>query len=289
MQDLANQLNELCEKEPFSTTWWIKDLRTGEIIDRDGDKVVPSASTRKISIMLATLNQVNEGKLSLDDPFVIEERYQDRANGAFQYLKPGLKITLYDAIVMMIIVSDNTCTGMISERVGLDNVNAYCKQVGMKGTTHRFGKPPTHATELNHPIEASNSTTAADSGYVLDLLIRGTNDSAAASELGLSTELCQLGVQIMSWQMLTSKLPALLPPEASVAHKTGTGRRMANDAGIVFENGEPRFVISVYVDGAPREQPDGPNGQTAAKMHVARLCRTAWDALVAVRTGAPAD
>jgi beta-lactamase class A len=254
MQEMTEKLNQLCDEQPFSTTWWVKDLRSGEIAHRDGDKVVPSASTRKISIMLATLNQVNEGKRSLDEPFIIEEQYQKNANGAFQYLKPGLHITLYDAIVMMIIVSDNTCTGMIADRVGIDNINAYCKKVGMKGTTHRFTVPPTHATELNHPIEASNSTTAADSGHVLDLLITGTKDESAASQLGLTPELCQLGVDIMSWQILTSKLPAQLPPEASVAHKTGTGRRMANDAGIIFENGEPRFVMSVYVDGAPPQQ-----------------------------------
>jgi beta-lactamase class A len=281
MRELAEQLNKLCDEQPFETYWYVKDLRTGEELDRDGDIVVSSASTRKISIMLATLKQVNDGTLGLDDSFVIEEKYQVRANGAFQYLRPGLEITLYDGIVMMIMVSDNTCTGKIVDIVGLDNINQYCTSIGMKNATHRFNVPPTYKTPLDHPPEATNTTTANDVGHMLSLLIAGTSDLETAARLGLSTELCQLAVEIMIWQMFTAMLPAQLPPEASVAHKTGTGRRMANDAGIIFEKGEPRYVMAVYVDGTPREQRDGPNGQTAAKAHVARLCRTTWDAIVA--------
>lgn len=281
MDELTCRLNELCEEQPFITTWYVKDLCTGKESDRDGDAVISSASTRKISIMMATLNQVNLGKLSLDDPFLIEEKYQNNRSGCFCHLRPGFTIQLYDAIVMMIIASDNTCTGKIVDLVGIDQVNAYCKSIGMQNTAHRFNVPPTATTPLDHPPEATNTTSAADVGRMLDLVARGTQDAEAAEKLGCTPELCRMAVDIMSKQLYSEELPALLPPEASMAHKTGTGRRMANDAGIVFKNGEPRFVLAVYIDGAPREQRDGPNGQTAAKAHGARLCRTCWDALVA--------
>jgi len=181
----------------------------------------------------------------------------------------------------MIIVSDNTCTGKIVDLVGIDQVNAYCKSIGMKNTTHRFNVPPTATTPLDHPPEATNTTSAADVGKMLDLIIRGTEDEAAATKLGVTPDLCRMAVDIMCKQLYTEELAAQLPPEASVASKSGTGRRMANDAGIIFKNGEPRYVMTVYIDGAPREQRDGSNGQTAAKAHGARLCRTVWDALVA--------
>lgn len=287
MQKLAKTLNELCDAQPFTTTWYIKDLRTGLEADLDGDVIMNSASTRKISIMMAALKAVNDGRLSLDDPFVIEEKYQSAAlnqtGGCFQHLRPGFSVQLFDAIMMMIIVSDNTCTGKIVDLLGLDEINAFCRSVGMLGTTHRFNVPVLHdqtpADDI--PVDATNTTTAADAGRLLDLIIRGTCDQDAASTLGCTSELCQMAVNIMRQQRMTQKIPALLPPEASVAHKTGTGQTMANDAGIVFENGEPRFVLAVYVDGAPREKRDGPSGQTAAKRHVATLSRACWDALVA--------
>lgn len=291
MQKLTSRLNEICKEQPFTITWYVKDLRAGKEADRDGDKVMPSASTRKISIMLAALNQVHKGNLSLDTPFLIDEAAQSivsNGGGPFKHFKPGFTITLYDAMVMMTILSDNTSTGRIVDAVGLEQINAYCQSAGMTSTTHRFNVPPTASTPLDHPIEATNSTTAADVGRLLDRVITGTNDLAVAESIGLSPDLCQLAIDIMSWQLLKEKMPALLPPEASVAHKTGKGRRNANDAGVIFENGEPRYVMAIYLDGAPMEQRDGTDGQTAANAVLARLCRVTWNALVGAKSTAAA-
>src|SRR6266404_3091591 len=139
MQDLVKNLNALCDAVPFQASWYLKDLATGARADRLGDVPVPSASTRKISIMMAALSAVHAGKLALDQKVTIEARYQDNDSGTFQHLTPGFWITLRDALVMMIIVSDNTCTGLVVDLVGLENVQRYCDGVGMTGTMHRFG------------------------------------------------------------------------------------------------------------------------------------------------------
>src|SRR5262249_61432043 len=109
---------------------------------RHGHVVVPSASTRKIAIMMTALKAVHEGKLALDQPVTIQAKYQDNDSGCFQHLQPGFTIQLRDALVMMIIVSDNTCTGTVVDVVGLDAINALSQAVGMRGTTHRYGIPP---------------------------------------------------------------------------------------------------------------------------------------------------
>src|SRR5262249_18584261 len=129
MRDLARRLNDLCDPLPFQTTWFLKDLATGARADRRGDVPVPSASTRKISIMMAALAAVHAGKLALDQKVTVEARYQDNDSGTFQHLTPGFWITFRDALVMMIIVSDNTCTGTVVDMVGLDNVQRYCESV----------------------------------------------------------------------------------------------------------------------------------------------------------------
>ena len=145
MQDLIAELNAICDEQPYPTGWYLKDLQSGQVAERNGDTVFPSASTRKISIMMAALAAVNAGTLSLDDPFEIEKKYQDNNSGTFQFLTPGFTITFRDALIMMIIVSDNTCTGKVVDMLGLDAVNAYSKRVGMVGTTHRFTIPPSVA------------------------------------------------------------------------------------------------------------------------------------------------
>jgi beta-lactamase class A len=279
---LAAELNRMCDDQPFNTHWYLKDLRTGMDVHRDGHEVVPSASTRKIAILMTALKQVNDGKISLDDPFVVEERFQKTQSGCFQHLKPGFQITLYDALVMMIIVSDNACTGKIAEIVTLDSVNDLCRQIGMTGTTHRTGWGSGVAAGLpwDHPVAASNATTAADLGVLLDAIVNGLDDPDAAARLGCTPDLCRLGLDILSWQNMRQRLPLFLPMGTRVAHKTGTGVRNYNDAGVIFEGDVPRYIMAVLTDQVPRELPDGMPGSGAASVHAGRLCRAAWGALV---------
>jgi beta-lactamase class A len=281
MRDLVRQLHDLCDALPFDTSWYLKDWATGAQADRRGDVPVPSASTRKISIMMAALAAVHAGRLALDQRLTIEARYQDNDSGTFQHLTPGFWVTLRDALVMMIIVSDNTCTGMVCDLVGLPEIQRYCEGLGMRSTVHRFGIPPRLGPD--HRLDEVTVTTPNDQGLLLELILRGTEDAAVARRLGVSPELCRLGLDILTWQKLKTRLPSRLPLGTRVAHKTGTGARGFMDAGIVFRDGRPLFILTAYTDRVPPELPDGTPGFAAAYQLIGRMARLAWDAL-----GAPA-
>jgi beta-lactamase class A len=276
MDALVERLNALCDEQPFHTGWYLKDVRDGATADRHGHLVGPSASTRKIAVMMATLKDIRAGRFSLDQPMTIDAKYQDNKSGCFQYLQPGFTIPLRDFIVMMIIVSDNTCTGAIVDMVGLDRINAFSQSVGMDGTTHRDNIPPA-GLPWDHPVDATNTTTPADVGHLLDLILQGASDPAVADQLGVTPELCRYAIDILSWQQLTNRLPYLLPPAARVVHKTGRGVRNFSDAGIIFRGDEPLFILSAYTDQVRPELPDGRAGRGAAHLQIATLCRTCWD------------
>lgn len=278
MQDVIAKLNALCEDEPYVTGWYLKDLKTGATADRNGDVVFPSASTRKISIMMAALAAVHAGTLSLDAPFVIEKQYQDNNSGVFQFLSTGITITFRDALIMMIIVSDNACTGKIVDMLGLDAINAYTRRVGMVGSTHRYNIPP--KTGRDHALEEANTTTPADVGRLLELILQGTTDEAVAARLGVTTDLCKLALEILLMQRLTARLPNQLPSEARVAHKTGTGvlGRNNNDAGIIFQGDTPLFILTVYTEHLPVNMPSGTSGYLHAGLMIAKMAKVAYDA-----------
>ncbi|HZO30310.1 MAG TPA: serine hydrolase [Chloroflexota bacterium] len=278
MQDVIAKLNALCEDEPYVTGWYLQDLESGAMADRNGEMVFPSASTRKISIMMAALAAVHAGTLSLDDPFEIEKQYQDNNSGVFQFLSTGITISFRDALTMMIIVSDNACTGKIVDILGLDAINAYTRRVGMVGSTHRFNIPP--KTGREHSLEEANTTTPADVGRLLELILQGTTDEAVAARLGVTTDLCKLAIDILLRQRLTSRLPNQLPTEARVAHKTGTGvlGRNNNDAGIVFQGDSPLFILTVYTEHLPVNMPGGTSGYLHAGLMIAKMAKAAYDA-----------
>jgi beta-lactamase class A len=275
MRDLAQRLNDLCDALPFQTSWYLKDLTTGATSDRRGDVPVPSASTRKISIMMAALAAVHAGKLSLDQKVTVEAKYQDNDSGTFQHLTPGFWITFRDALVMMIIVSDNTSTGMVVDQVGLEAIQRYCESLGMKGTIHRFGIPPRLGPD--HTLDQVTSTTPNDQGLLLELILRGTSDAAVAARLGCTTELVQLGLDILTWQKLKTRLPSLLPAGTKIAHKTGTGSRGYMDAGIIWKNDRPQCILTAYTDHVPAALPDGTPGFAAAAQLIGRMARLCHD------------
>jgi beta-lactamase class A len=277
MRDLVERLDALCDAAPFHASWYLKDTTTGARADRLGDVPVPSASTRKISIMMAALAAVNAGKLALDAKVTIDARFQDNDSGTFQHLTPGFWITLRDALVMMIIVSDNTCTGHVVDLVGLANIQRWCENVGMTATIHRFGIPPKLGPD--HALEQVTSTTPNDQGLLLELILKGTGDPGVAARLGSTPELCRLGLDILSWQKLKTRLPSLLPLGSKVAHKTGTGARGYMDAGILFKDDRPLCILTAYTDRVPAALPDGTPGFAAAAQLIGRMARFCYDAL----------
>ena len=262
MQELAARLNALCDALPFDTSWYLKDLAGGARADRRGDVPVPSASTRKISIMMAALKAVHDGKLALDQKVTIDAKYQDNDSGTFQHLTPGFWITFRDALV---------------DLVGLGDIQRFCDAVGMRGTIHRFGIPPRLGPD--HALDQVTSTTPNDQGMLLELILRGTTDAAVAARMGVTPELCRLGLDILSWQKLKARLPSQLPLGTKIAHKTGTGSRGFMDAGIVWKGERPLFILTAYTDHVPAALPDGTPGFTAANTLIGRMARVAYDTL----------
>ena len=89
LDTLVRDINKLCDEHPFHTGWYLKNLHTGATADRHGHVVVPSASTRKIAIMMAVLNAVRKGRLALDQPVVIQAQYQNNDPAVFSISDPA--------------------------------------------------------------------------------------------------------------------------------------------------------------------------------------------------------
>jgi beta-lactamase class A len=280
MDDLIKRLHAICDAQPFKTSWYLKDLTTGREADRNGAVSVPSASVRKTSIMMTALKAVHEGKLRLDEPVTIEARLQrDVASGTYRYMTPGCVIPLRDAIVNMIITSDNVCTQIVLERLETEALNAYCRSLGM-AHTHHGPKIPPPTLAYDHPIEQNAYTAPVDQGMLLDLILRGTQgDAAAADRLGCGVDLCRMGLEILTWQQHRNMIPSLLPYTTKVANKTGRGRRGRMDAGIVFRHERPLYILTAFTDFVPEEMPDGLPGYVAAFGTIGRLSRACWEAI----------
>jgi beta-lactamase class A len=272
----TDTLNAICDAQPFVTRFMVRNLVTGEDIGRGEHEETPSGSTRKTSIMMALLKAATEGRVDLDEPITYEKRLAEEvASGMLRYLTPGLVISLRDAVSGMMVLSDNVCTKMVLERLTLAEVDGYCKDLGMVNTHHRFLIPPL-ALPSDHPLDSVTTTSAADQVLLLQTILDAQTSVAAQQKLGCREDLCHWAMQTLKNQVLRYGIRSRLPFETLVASKSGRGKRGRMDAGIVYRNKAPLFIITAYTDNVPQAMPDGTPGYTVALETIGRLAQACW-------------
>jgi beta-lactamase class A len=272
--DLVKQMNDLSDAQPYKVSWYMKNWKTGEEYSRNGGTVVGTRSTRKVSIMMALLKAVHDGKFSLSQPVTISDKLIDTKSGVTQFMMPNPTIKLYDAMLLMIIISDNPSTATIVNMLGLDYLNEYVKSIGMKDTIHRFSLP------IWVPdLDVNTVSTANDQGMLLGKILRGCTDEKAAMELGCTSELCNVAMKVLKSQRSRNAIPLYLPEGTVTASKGGAGPGMNSDIAIVFQDGQPLYIIAIYCWDVPSELAGGIPGATGAHQFMGSLSKTVWNAL----------
>src|SRR5204862_1932748 len=87
-----------------------RNLETGASYSFGGDNRVRTASTIKVAIMVEAFARVAERKAKWNDELVLTDPKKVPGSGVLQELSEGLRLTLRDAVTLMMIVSDNTAT-----------------------------------------------------------------------------------------------------------------------------------------------------------------------------------
>jgi beta-lactamase class A len=273
----SDALHAICDAQPFVTRFMVRNLQTGEEIARGADEETPSGSTRKTSIMMAALKAAHEGRIDLQEPITYEKRLAEEvASGMFRFMTPGIVIPLRDAITGMIVLSDNVCTKMVLERLTLEEVDGYCKALGMANTHHRFLIPPL-ALPADHALTTVTTTSAADQVLLLQTILDAQTDAEAQDKLGCSADLCGFAMDTLKHQVLRYGIRSRLPFETLVASKSGRGKRGRMDAGIVYKDRAPFFIITAYTDDVPQVMADGTPGYTVSLETIGRLAEAAWN------------
>ena len=94
----------------------------GLIVDVDGGREVPAASTIKMPILVTALERVAEGASGLEESLVIGP---DRVggSGALSLLPSVTELPLVETLRLMIALSDNDATNAVIGLVGLEAVD----------------------------------------------------------------------------------------------------------------------------------------------------------------------
>lgn len=244
----------------------------GAVVSINAGEPFPAASLIKLPVMAAVFQEVAEGRLDPAEEVELTPECQVGGAGVLQALTAGRNLPIRDLVTLMIIVSDNTATNMLIDRIGVEAVNDSIRRLGLTGTRlyNKLMVVPAHP-------RGHNVTTPADMSALLAGLARGEVISYDAS---------RRMVQILKKQQFDDGLPACLPPRRDgpaggipaweVANKTGLLADAFHDAGLVFLPGG-WFAIAVLT----REVPDVRRARAAA----GHICRVCFDHFSRSRTG----
>lgn len=220
----------------------VKDIQTHEELLINDREPFHAASTMKVPVMIEVFNQVEKGKLSLNQPVTISNEFHsivdsstfrlnsedDSERSLYEHL--GKQETLSNLLYQMIISSSNLATNIIIEMVDARNVNATLRDAGVRDMQVLRGVEDIKAYQQG----LNNTTTAYDLMKIFEKIGRGEMISAEASR--------QM-IDILLDQRFREIIPARLPDNVRVAHKTGNINGLRHDAGIVFLPDGRTYVI----------------------------------------------
>jgi beta-lactamase class A len=132
--DLDSRVKALLAGFPGRVSLFAKNLDTGEAYGERADERVRTASTIKVPILIEAYARVEEGRAHWDDPLLLREAGKVGGAGVLRELGEGLRLTLRDAVNLMILISDNTATNLVLDALSADAVNARMEALGLQST-----------------------------------------------------------------------------------------------------------------------------------------------------------
>ncbi|MDX2268229.1 MAG: serine hydrolase [Bryobacter sp.] len=267
--DLEKDLAALAAQGPGTVYLAAKHLGSGKSIEIRGDEKVRTASTIKLPILLALHAEAAEGKLRWDEELPLREQDIVSGSGVLQEFTPGTRLRLRDVANLMIVVSDNTATNLVIERITADQVNARMAALGFKSTwsmrkvrgdgkqlKEAQGWSKEGAKEENKKW-GIGSSTAKEMVRILELLATGKFLNAEAS-----AEV----VAVLKRQQYKDGIGRRIDPDR-VASKSGALDHLRSDVGLVTTKSGP-IALAITVEGIPGVDygPDNPGLHLIAKL-----------------------
>jgi beta-lactamase class A len=241
---LEQEIREELAKQPGTYGIAFKDLATGEELLINAKEVFHAASTMKTPVMIEVFKQANEGKFSLTDSIQIKNTFKSIVDGSEYsldsaedseqklYTLTSTKRSLDSLMYDMIIVSSNLATNIIIELVDAKKVTQTMRDLGAKDIQVLRGVEDDKAFAQG----LINITTPYDLMVIFEKIANGQAVNKVSSDAM---------IDILLDQRFNTLIPANLPSDVKVAHKTGSIKGVHHDSGIVFLPDGRKYVLVI--------------------------------------------
>jgi beta-lactamase class A len=249
MTQLENFISQFQDKTISVSVY---DLETNHEININADVLMHPASTMKVPVMMEVFRQASEGKFSLDDKIEIYNSFKSIVDGSefhldiaddsekTLYARLGEQETIRELNRLMIVWSSNLATNILMNKVGTTPIDKFIKELGIKDVNviRLIEDVKAYRLGMNNTFSARGTTS------MMRLIAEGKV---------ISQEVSNEMIQVMLGQEFNESIPALLPKDVKVAHKTGWTGTFFHDTGIVFPPNRKPYAITLFTNGFPEE------------------------------------
>lgn len=238
------QLEEFIEESPNEIRLAYYDFADESMEGINENKQVFPASMIKTLFLLAALEKVEEGELSLDETYTLEEKDKFinekpvTGSGTMKFEEPGKKFTVEEILHLMISISDNIAANIVVDLVGRDRISTLADKMGLADTTaiqKLFEAPDGVPRNMSTPSDLTKMLLALENATVVN------------------EELSQKDIDMMKDTTNKSRIGRNLDG-ITLANKTGTASTMIGDMGLLYFPNRPPIALTIMVEDP--EDPD---------------------------------
>lgn len=230
-QNLQETVNNFIRKNGTNCSLWIEQLsERGEAASYAAETQLPAASLAKLLVVDAAIN----GR-SIDDLDVpvttIAELEPTHYPTVLATMKATREVTLGELCGWTIVTSDNPAASFLVQYIGIEAIRARIKFWGLTNTTFECSFSDSELGEKGR----ANLSSVRDLSFLIKAIWRRKG----------------AGHYSLLWKWLVNnvrnhRLPAMLPDDLVVAHKTGSLKGVVNDVGIIET--KPPVLIAAMMD-----------------------------------------
>jgi beta-lactamase class A len=249
-----------------------KNLNTGEAVRYNASERFPTASVIKLPVMAAFFHLVDLKRLDPDMPVTLAKDDKKPGSGVLQFMSDGMTITLLDAVKLMTVLSDNTATNLVLDRIApthaerLAAVNDFIAGKGLKNT-RLLNRLYSVATKAGTP-EAIRYGIGVSTPEDMVRLMEALHDRTLVEPAS-----CETMMDILKQQMYRETIPRLLPEEdgkfLQIGNKTGSVNESKIDVALILSD-RVNLAVAIFVDKNPDHGEGVENRATLLGAHVSR-------------------
>ena len=267
---LKNKIEQITKAKQAKVGVAILGLDGKDTLTINGNVHFPMQSVYKFHLALAVLNQVDKGKLSLNQKIYINKtdlRKDTWSPLRDKYPNGNVNIALSELIGFTVSQSDNnSCDFLFKFIGGPKKVNDYIHSLGVKDVAIMSNE---EVMQADWNVQYTNFSTPVAAVQLLEKFHQKHILSKTSQDFLWKT--------MVETTTGSTKIKALLPKIAILAHKTGwsgsnkdglTGA--TNDIGIVTLPNGKQFIIAIFVTNSMEKE------ATNDRM-IAEIAKATWD------------